>query len=279
MFFAPPTVNDAAAYIESRRHPIADRLAGAHSPEPLADPAGEVLADLAGAQLDFAIISVDLVGSTKLATTLPPSEYSRLIDTLTAELSAIAPLFRGHVLKYTGDGLIAFISGPSSNTQNDLALECALTMHELVYQALNPELQRVGLPEVDVRIGIDAGEAAVLILGSPATKRHADIIGEVVSLACKVEATGAAATISVGGVAARSMHSQWRQLFERARTPPGWPYTDEDGRPYEIYRVRQPGVVARARRRTPAEAAGRLDSVDVREHGLVTDAEHRLEAK
>lgn len=95
-----------------------------------------------------------------------------------AELSGVVPLFRGHVLKYGGDGLIAFMPGPSQNHQNDLAIDCALTMHMLVYAAMNPMLEEAGLPLIEVRIGIDAGEASVRVLGSSATKRHADIIGQ-----------------------------------------------------------------------------------------------------
>ncbi len=115
------------------------------------------------------------------------------------------------------------------NTQNDLAIDCALTMRALVYDALNPEFIEAGLPPIDIRVGIDAGEAAVLVLGSPTTKRHADIIGEVVSLACKVEATGEAGAIRVGGIAARSMHLHWRERMEPAPMPDGWAYTDENG--------------------------------------------------
>jgi len=238
MHYAPPKISDAIAYIDSRKSVIADRLAGdAQTSVAFNDASGELLDSLADHRLDFAIISIDLVGSTRLAASLDAEVYTRLIDVLLTELSEIAPLFHGHVLKYTGDGLIAYIPGPSPNTQNDLAIDCALTMRGLVYQALNPAFAAAGLPEVKMRIGIDAGEAAVHVLGSPQTKRHADLIGEVVSLACKVQGQAAPSEIWLGGVAVRHLHVQWRERLEPVEVPADWPYTDERGKPYELHRV------------------------------------------
>ena len=237
--FAPPLINDALAYVDSRGEVIEGMLAGEGPAPDLADPSADLLTELADLDLDFAIISVDLVGSTKLATSIARPDYVRLVQTLQWELAEVAPLFHGHVLKYTGDGVIVFIPGPSSNQQNDLAIDCALTMRGVVYRALNPALKRAGLPTVQIRIGIDAGEASVVVLGSPATKRHADIIGDVVSLACKIERSARAGDIQVGGIAARAMHVHWREILELAPVPARWSYTDEWGEPYPVYRVRR----------------------------------------
>lgn len=238
MHYAPPRISDAAVYIASRKSLIASRLANdSVSAAEFSDQSGEFLERLADHRLDFAIISIDLVGSTQLATSLDPETYARIIEILLSELAEIVPLFRGHVLKYTGDGLIAFIPGPSPNTQNDLAIDCALTMHALVYQALNPAFEAAGHPTVDVRLGVDAGEAAIRILGSTQTKRHADLIGEVVSLACKVQAQASAGEVWLGGVAVQHLHVQWRERLESVPTPTGWPYTDERGEPYPLHRV------------------------------------------
>lgn len=240
MTFAPPHINDASKYIESRHQVIAGQLAGAAASGDVSDPSAELLGELAGNRLDFAIISADLVGSTALATTVPTEDYERIVQVLSGELAGVVPLFRGHVLKFTGDGLIAYIPGPTPNTQNDLAIDCALTMRGLVYRALNPALRAAGLPTIEMRFGIDAGEAAVVVLGNSETKRHADIIGEVVSLACKIESRGKPGDIQVGGVAARAMHTHWRELLEHVPTPSDWAYTDEYGNPYPYYRVTCP---------------------------------------
>lgn len=237
--FAPPLIKDALAYIETRREPIARRLAGAPPLASSADPSSSYLADLAGTDHEFAIISVDLVGSTTLAAALERRRYLGLIDVLAAEIAEIAPLFHGHVLKFTGDGALLYIPGPSSNQQNDLAIDCALTIRALIYRVLNPELLEIGQEGIEVRIGIDSGAAAVHVLGSPSSKCGADIIGEVVNLACKVESTGKPGDICVGGIAAHSMHHHWRQCLESVPPPADWPYTDEYDAPYPLYRVKR----------------------------------------
>lgn len=236
--FRPPRITNAIDYVTSRQSAIEESLTAPEQMIEIADPSGELLRDLSGNKLDFAILSVDLVGSTALSGKLDQSDYAAIIRTLASELAEIITLFRGHVLKFTGDGAIFFIPGPSVNQQNDLAIDCALTMRALVYLALNPILASKKLPFVDIRIGIDFGQAAVTILGSSSTKSHADLIGEVVSLACKVESTAQAGDIHVGGVAARMMHTTWRKLLEEKATPENWIYTDEEGKPYPIYRMK-----------------------------------------
>jgi class 3 adenylate cyclase len=242
--YAPPEIDNAATYLRSRVGPIRQRLSDGSAVtaysmlnEPLADPSGELLAELAGHRLNFAIISIDLVGSTSLSTSMDPNSYALLIEALAYEVSRTAPLFRAHVLKFTGDGALLFVPGPSVNTQNDLAIDLALTLRALVYEVFNPLLAEAGMPRIDVRLGLDSGEAAIRVLGSPTTKRHADLIGDAVSLACKVEARGHPGEITVGGIAARSMHTHWRQMLTEVEPDADWPYTDEYGHPYPVYRV------------------------------------------
>ena len=56
------------------------------------------------------------------------------------ELALIVAQFNGQVLKYTGDGLIAYFTPPSYNRMNDMALDCALTCRHLLYEAVFPAL-------------------------------------------------------------------------------------------------------------------------------------------
>ncbi len=239
MTFAPPRIRDSAEYVRARRSVIRDRLAGTGgTQDDLGDPSAELLASLADRCLNFTVVSFDLVGSTRLASLIPPADFARLISALATEAGKVVPLFRGHVLKYTGDGILAYFPGPTQNTQNDLAIDCAVALNLLVYEALNPEFVAAGLPAVDVRIGLDHGEAAVLVLGASETKRHADLIGEVVSLACKIERLAAPGEICIGGIAERAIHTHWRKMLEPVELPSDWPYQDEHGKPYPVARMR-----------------------------------------
>ena len=149
--YEPQQMGDAAAYVQARRPDIRERLRGSGPLGSLVDPSLKYLETQEAHTLEFVILSVDLVGSTKLVTSLPLDVYRKLVDVLLYELSRIVPLFSGHVLKYTGDGLIAFFPAPTFISKNDLAIDCALAMKRLVLDALHPELVEAGLPELQIR--------------------------------------------------------------------------------------------------------------------------------
>lgn len=186
IYFERQDIENAKEYIESRRSYITAMLEGGKNEPTFRDKSEEFLESLTEDKLAFVIISLDIVGSTKLATETDPKLYARIIVAILNELSEIIPKFHGHVLKYTGDGLIAYFPEPSFIMKNDLAIDCALTLRGLIYDGFNPILQKKGYPAIDIRIGLDSGEAYVEIIGSPETKQHKDIIGKVVSLAAKM---------------------------------------------------------------------------------------------
>jgi class 3 adenylate cyclase len=237
--YEPQKIGDAAAYVRSRRPLILSFLHGKQPPPTFADPSDEFLGSLETDKLQFVVLSLDLVGSTRLATTLPATEYTRLIQTALFEISAVVPLFHGHVLKYTGDGIIAYFPAPSFITKNDLALDCALTLRRLVHDALNPVLVDIGHEPINVRIGLDSGEAAVVAIGSPTTKQHKDIIGAVISLACKIQSRVPVGGIALGDITLRNLHTDWRTICCEMDVGPDWKYMDpETGEPYRVHKVR-----------------------------------------
>ncbi|HJR48736.1 MAG TPA: hypothetical protein VJ799_11325 [Nitrososphaeraceae archaeon] len=67
-----------------------------------------VLDKFAGSKVNFVILNVDLVGSTKLSMTLPLDRLTRLIQSFNQKMSLIVKDFGGFVLKYVGDAVLAF---------------------------------------------------------------------------------------------------------------------------------------------------------------------------
>jgi class 3 adenylate cyclase len=217
---------------------IQDRLKGKEKPATCKDKSKTFLESLAQDKLGFVIMCVDIVGSTKLSMNLEPEKYSRLISTILYEMSEIIPKFYGHVLKYTGDGLIGYFPEPSFISKNDLAIDCALKIRQLVYSLLNPILKENGYPNIDIRIGLDSGDAYVTTIGSLATKRQKDIIGTVVNLAAKIQSLGKPGDILLGNVTERNLHTMWRQICEEIIIRKDWVYKDRKGKPYKVYKVK-----------------------------------------
>ena len=59
-------------------------------------------------EINTAVLYVDIVGSTKIATSLSSEELSGLIKVFSEEMSVVASKHAGFVLKYAGDAVVAF---------------------------------------------------------------------------------------------------------------------------------------------------------------------------
>lgn len=234
----PAEIQNGKEYADSRKASILEQLEGKEEAPTFKDASAEFLESLARDKLGFVIMSIDIVGSTKRANASDPEEYKTVIKILTNEMSRVVPKFHGHVLKYTGDGLIAYFPEPNFITKNDLAIDCALTIHRLVYHSINPIFKDKNIDPVDIRIGLDSGEATVLTLGDPSTKQQKDIIGSVVSIACKIQSIGTPKGITLGQITERNLHTHWRMICEPLDLPAAWPYNLE-GEPYKVFRIKQ----------------------------------------
>src|SRR5688500_18826455 len=68
----------------------------------------DVLDKFASSIINFVILNMYLVASTKLSMTLPLDRLTILIQSFNQEMSLIVKDFRGFVLKYVGDAVLAF---------------------------------------------------------------------------------------------------------------------------------------------------------------------------
>jgi adenylate cyclase len=233
--YEPQRIASAGEYVHGRRDEILAMINGDVVDRRIADPSGDFLKNQPGMS-DFVILSLDVAGSTTLATTLEAERYARLMQVAIFELSAVVPLFRGHVLKYTGDGLLAYFQAPNFIAKNDLAIDCALTMRRLVLDGLNPVLQSVGYDPLAIRVGLDSGEAAVVLIGSAETKRHSDILGATVSVACKIQGVAPLNSIALGDVTVKNLHANWRFRCKELIPPSPFPYLDpQTNLPYVVH--------------------------------------------
>jgi class 3 adenylate cyclase len=237
-------LGDASAYIQGRREQIKRRLADqTKQPHEFVDRSEEFLAQLPDGVHGFAVLSVDLVGSTKLSNAIDAVTNARVIGVILDEIAAVAPYFHAHILKFTGDGVLAYIPPPSFLTANDNAVDFALTVRGLIRDAVNPTFAELGYPGLDVRIGIESGGAVAMTVGHASSKRQRDLIGQTLNIACKIQASGNPGEIRIGQVAFQNMHTMWKQGCDRAPSPESWTYTLADGGEYPLYIFTATGAV------------------------------------
>ncbi|HEU5488508.1 MAG TPA: P-II family nitrogen regulator, partial [Candidatus Nitrosotalea sp.] len=100
-------------------------------------------------EINTAVLYVDIVGSTKIATTLSSDDLSGLIKVFSEEMSVVVSKHAGFVLKYTGDAVIAFFPDLKDfGNMAENAVRCARSMNMLITHSLNPMFASFGLPKI-----------------------------------------------------------------------------------------------------------------------------------
>jgi adenylate cyclase len=183
-------------------------------------------------KIEAAILYVDVVGSTNLATQLSASELSSLIRVFSQEMSIIISRHGGFVLKYAGDAVIAYF--PSSNefeNASENAIRCGNSMNFIIEQSVNFAFQDFALPPIQVRISIDFGNNEIVFLGS-----DPDLIGHTITITSKMSRFVKPGHIVVGENAYKQLTKSLSSMFVPASLDVNWNYTDpRTGKIYHIY--------------------------------------------
>jgi adenylate cyclase len=194
-----------------------------------------------GSKIPLIIIYADLVGSTRMSMTLPIDNLVTIIRAFTHDLSYTVDSYDGYVLKYVGDAVISFFPGrvhdDNKYLASDTAVECGKLMINTIKEEINPVLnKRYGYPELFTKIGIDAGENAIVQFGYEQSS-PIDILGYSMNIAAKITSLTGANKISIGENVYRSLdHKVQREFHELSTSDNQWKYinygTDE---PYKVY--------------------------------------------
>jgi len=217
-------------------------------PESIEDPQSmeNPLADLVGSEVAVAALCIDLVGSTQLQASNPDA-YGRIVPLLLRELAEVVGDFGGVIVNFTGDGLIAAFDGEGiSIAACDAAVHAASVMVTVVYTALNTQLERHGLPAVDIRIGADASEASVRVVGSAASRTQPDVYGMALTMAAKIQAVGTPGEVWIGERLHGHLHVSNQVTCVPVEPPASWRFVNGGNRAYRLFSVPVRSWVARA---------------------------------
>lgn len=223
IYYSPPRIKDIEEYIKERIPEIKEFLEKDETEYKFVDKSEEFLESRKNDKMRFVILSFDLMGSTKLSEELQGKEYSKIIALVSREMSLIISGFNGFILKYVGDGVVAYFPEPNFIGMNDNAVDCAVGIKILFKKAINKILTEKNLPELKIRIGLDSGEAIIKSIGDPSSKSHKDLIGLTVNLAAKIQATAGENEIVIGDTTEKNLHVNWRNNF-KSYSPEGWDY-------------------------------------------------------
>lgn len=135
---------------------------------------------------DVTVLFADIVEFTALSETLNPETLVRMLNGYFEAASTAVTHHGGRVAKFIGDGVMAIFGAPESNAWHSMdAVIAALAMREAISK-YNQELQKQGLPPLDVRIGVHKGKVVAGVVGSSENLEYT-VIGDVVNTAARIE--------------------------------------------------------------------------------------------
>ena len=212
------------------------------------DETQHILEIYAKSKVTLVILHVDLVESTRLLMTLPVDRLATIIQAFSQEMSLMIAAYGGYVLKYVGDAILAFfvVDYNDSYLPSINAVNCACSMIKVIREGLNPILNQYDYPELNVRIGIDLGENAVVqygwetrtIEGKVVSKKpQLDILGYTMSIATKMTALAKPDQIIIGQLVYDVLDDKQKSTFRLLPISPLiWNYSSSNtGDIYHLY--------------------------------------------
>ncbi|MBK6579471.1 MAG: AAA family ATPase [Sandaracinaceae bacterium] len=142
--------------------------------------------ELGGELRRVSVVMADLRGFSTAASALPPEDVLRVINHFLAGMTEVIFQYGGTIDEVLGDGLLVLFGAPVSRPDDaDRAVACAIAMQSAM-AAVNARNAALGLPQLEMGIGIHTGEAVVGNLGSDKRAKYG-VVGTVVNLAARIE--------------------------------------------------------------------------------------------
>ena len=201
----------------------------------------KLLLNHVSSKIPLIIIYADLVGSTTMSMTLSIDKLVDVIRVFAHEISHVVDSYGGYVLKYVGDAVISFFPGrvhdDNKYLASDTAVECGKSMINTIKEEINPVLnKRYGYPELFTKIGIDAGENAIVQYGYDQDS-PIDILGYTMNVASKITSLTDANRVSIGDNVYKSLDHKIRsEFYELLMSDNEWKYINYGTvKPYKVY--------------------------------------------
>jgi class 3 adenylate cyclase len=146
----------------------------------------------------------DVVGSTRLGEHLSPDEVKLLIGECVGGMSRAVEEFGGVVQAYLGDGICAYFGVPVAHGDDaERAGRAALRIIQTVHEQRRDIAMAWGVTDLNVRIGINSGPAAVGLVGGAEPQEVA--LGDATNVAARLQAIAEPGTIVIGPLTARQV--------------------------------------------------------------------------
>lgn len=141
---------------------------------------------LGGERRKITILTSDLRGFTSLSERMQPEEVIHILNLYLEYMADIITSYEGTIDEFMGDGILVLFGAPTAREDDTVrAVACACAM-QLAMGAVNERMKQMGLPSLEMGIGINTGEVVVGNIGSEKRTKYG-IVGSQVNLTYRIE--------------------------------------------------------------------------------------------
>jgi class 3 adenylate cyclase len=169
---------------------------------------------LKGELREITILVSDIRRFTRTTESLAPEQVLQTINRYLEKMTDIIVKHGGTIDEFTGDGILVFFGAPGFLSDHCAsAVACALEMQKAM-QGLNKGNRRLGLPELEMGIGISSGPLIVGNIGSARRKKYG-AVGNLINLAFRIQSEAKGGEVLVSSSVFHSLAGEL--LVEEAR--------------------------------------------------------------
>ena len=141
---------------------------------------------LGGQRRNLTIFTSDLRGFTATSERLPAEEVIKIINLYLGYMADVITEYQGTIDEFMGDGILVLFGAPTARVDDATrAIACAVAMQQAM-EPVNQKIKEMGLPKLEMGIGINTGEVVVGNIGSEKRTKYG-IVGKQVNLTYRIE--------------------------------------------------------------------------------------------
>ena len=190
---------------------------------------------LGGEKRMVTLLMSDLRGFSTISERLPPEKVVEMLNIYLGRMADVITHYNGTIDEFIGDAILVIFGAPIQRDDDALrAVACAIEMQRAMAE-VNTDLTAMGLPKIEMGIGINTGEVVVGNIGSDKRMKYG-VVGSHVNLTGRIE------SYTVGGqvlTTESTLNEAGPSVF-----PSGWMGLSAKGfaEPIRIYEVESVGA-------------------------------------
>src|SRR5262245_14069733 len=152
---------------------------------------------LEGERKQVTVLFADLKGSMELLADRDPEDARRLLEPILERMMEAVHRYEGTVNQVMGDGIMALFGAPLAQEDHAVrACYAALRMQDNIRRYGKELFSARGLPQVQIRVGLNSGEVVVGGIGSDLRMEYT-AVGQTTHLAARMEQLALPGTINL----------------------------------------------------------------------------------